>query len=191
MAELSWEGVEDWLPLVRYVANRRFRVTRAWFDHDDLVSAGLIGVRKALNNFDPTKSASLKTHVSNTAFRAMQDALRVVDWVPRHVRINGEEPKVVISTNVSVFDDGKGELQDLLADARALDPQYQAECTEAVDALKQLTPQQRQVIELSVIEGLTLTEVGKIMGFTESRACQIRTVALGLLRSSLSPQAAA
>jgi RNA polymerase sigma factor FliA len=41
------------------------------------------------------------------------------------------------------------------------------------------------VVTLYYFEGLTLAEIGEVLGVTESRVCQIHTKAVGLLRNNL------
>ena len=41
------------------------------------------------------------------------------------------------------------------------------------------------VVTLYYFEGLTLAEIGEILGVTESRVCQIHTKAVGVLRGQL------
>ena len=53
------------------------------------------------------------------------------------------------------------------------------------DAVAALPDQQRTVIVLSYWEGLTLAEIGNILGVTDSRVCQIRIRALARLRDHL------
>lgn len=54
------------------------------------------------------------------------------------------------------------------------------------DALAHLEPRERQVITLTFVEEQSLSEVGRALGVTESRVCQIRARALRSLRRYLS-----
>lgn len=53
-------------------------------------------------------------------------------------------------------------------------------------AIAQLGDRERTVLSLYYYEGLTLAEIGEILGVTESRVCQIHTKAVLQLRSRLS-----
>jgi len=53
-------------------------------------------------------------------------------------------------------------------------------------AISQLGDRERTVLSLYYYEGLTLAEIGEILGVTESRVCQIHTKAVLQLRSRLS-----
>lgn len=52
-------------------------------------------------------------------------------------------------------------------------------------ALATLNPRERQVITLMFVEEQSLSQVGKLLGVTESRICQIRARALRTMRRSL------
>jgi RNA polymerase sigma factor FliA len=54
-------------------------------------------------------------------------------------------------------------------------------------ALRQLPERERQVLSLSYVQDLTLAEIGKVFGVSESRVSQIRTQAILRLRSLLRP----
>ena len=54
---------------------------------------------------------------------------------------------------------------------------------EAVDGMPE---RERTVLMMYYYDGLTLTEIGQVLGVTESRVCQIHTKALRQLRSKLS-----
>jgi RNA polymerase sigma factor for flagellar operon FliA len=54
-----------------------------------------------------------------------------------------------------------------------------------VDAIAGMPERDRTVLTMYYYDGLTLTEIGAILGVTESRVCQIHTKALRQLRSKL------
>lgn len=53
------------------------------------------------------------------------------------------------------------------------------------DALRRLPERERKVLGLYYFEGLTLAQIGQILGVTESRVCQIHTRAVLQLRSRM------
>ena len=53
-------------------------------------------------------------------------------------------------------------------------------------AINALSEREKIVVTLYYFEGLTLAEIGEILGVTESRVCQIHTKAVGVLRGQLS-----
>jgi RNA polymerase sigma factor for flagellar operon FliA len=84
---------------------------------------------------------------------------------------------------------GSAAIGDLLADPRAIDPGGSFEQQESryvlVDAINRLVERERLVITLYYYEGLTLAEIGSVLGVTESRICQIHTKAVLSLRNRL------
>jgi RNA polymerase sigma factor for flagellar operon FliA len=80
-------------------------------------------------------------------------------------------------------------LLDTLAD-KNLDPTSGVESQETrgllAAAINSLSEREKIVVTLYYFEGLTLAEIGEILGVTESRVCQIHTKAVGGLRGQLS-----
>jgi RNA polymerase sigma factor for flagellar operon FliA len=76
-------------------------------------------------------------------------------------------------------------LLDTLAD-RGIDPGAGMESHETrgllAAAINSLSEREKIVVTLYYFEGLTLAEIGEILGVTESRVCQIHTKAVGGLR---------
>jgi RNA polymerase sigma factor FliA len=76
-------------------------------------------------------------------------------------------------------------LLDTLAD-RSVDPTTGLEGEETrgllAAAINSLSEREKIVVTLYYFEGLTLAEIGEILGVTESRVCQIHTKAVGQLR---------
>jgi len=79
-------------------------------------------------------------------------------------------------------------LLDTLAD-RGVDPTLGLEGQETrallAGAINSLSEREKIVVTLYYFEGLTLNEIGEILGVTESRVCQIHTKAVGQLRLQL------
>jgi RNA polymerase sigma factor for flagellar operon FliA len=79
-------------------------------------------------------------------------------------------------------------LLDTLSDA-ALDPTMGLESQETrgmlAAAINSLSEREKIVVTLYYFEGMTLSEIGEILGVTESRVCQIHTKAVGVLRNNL------
>jgi RNA polymerase sigma factor for flagellar operon FliA len=97
---------------------------------------------------------------------------------------------LALDETVSVGND-RGEqvsLIDTLAD-RGLDPTTGMESQETrgllAAAINSLSEREKIVVTLYYFEGLTLAEIGEILGVTESRVCQIHTKAVGGLRVQL------
>jgi len=77
--------VEQYLPLVGAILGRLAMTLPDHVDHDDLRSAGLVGLLQALRNYDPSSGNSFETYARVRIRGAMLDELRRMDWVPRTV----------------------------------------------------------------------------------------------------------
>jgi len=82
---------------------------------------------------------------------------------------------------------------ELLPDPKGVDPEaaYQEEEVKRVlaDAINRLAERDRLVLTLYYYEGLTLAEIGEVLGVTESRVCQIHTKSVMSLRHRLTEPA--
>ena len=80
-------------------------------------------------------------------------------------------------------------LVDTLEDTKAEDPvtAFEAEETKFLlaRAINQLPEREKIVVTLYYYEGLTLAEIGRVLGVTESRICQMHTKAVLQLRAKL------
>jgi RNA polymerase sigma factor for flagellar operon FliA len=98
----------------------------------------------------------------------------------------------VMALDEVIGGDERGEprsLLDTLADAAGGDPTAELEGQEMrgilATAINSLTEREKIVVTLYYFEGLTLSEIGEILGVTESRVCQIHTKAVGGLRNAM------
>lgn len=74
------------LPQVRAIARQVHSRLPGGVSLDDLVSAGIVGLIAAIDNFDVRLNLKLKTYAQHRIRGAMLDSLRALDWVPRLVR---------------------------------------------------------------------------------------------------------
>lgn len=102
-------------------------------------------------------------------------------------------------TSVAALDElvaaGRGSsLAETLPDHDAEDPVLAMEDREnrrlLAEAIAQLGQRDRMVVTLYYFENLTLAEIGKVLGVTESRVCQLHTRAVLRLRGKLQEAAA-
>ncbi len=78
--------VEQYMPIVRYNAERIGAKLPQEVEHDDLVSAGIFGLLDAINAFDLDRGVKFETYCAPRIRGAILDELRNLDWVPRLVR---------------------------------------------------------------------------------------------------------
>ena len=78
--------IEDYIPLVKYLAHRISVKLPNHVEIDDLVNSGIIGLIDAIEKFDRSRGIKFKTYAEFRIRGAIFDGLRSLDWVPRSVR---------------------------------------------------------------------------------------------------------
>jgi RNA polymerase sigma factor for flagellar operon FliA len=218
-------------PLVRHVVERVAATLPKNVDHEDLYSAGVLGLLDAHAKFDAKKGVKFETYAVWRIKGAVLDQLRALDWVSRSMRrkarnLDGvtrqldqklgraaSEEEVARAMNLSRGDfyrlldhvrgavlvsldesrSSEGEepstLADHLADPHAPNVELRLEEAQSrsvmLRTLDQLPEQERLVVALYYYERLTLKEIGRALGISESRVSQVHTRAMSRLRLRL------
>jgi RNA polymerase sigma factor for flagellar operon FliA len=160
----------------------------------DLIAAGNVGLWQAAERYDANRSKFL-TYASRRVRGEMMDWLRQSDFVCPRMRKKRERkgefvPIVrqfqrpwakVHGTDRSDNPDHENLAREPAKADLSLDER------EAFDRhLRGLDPDNRMVLTLYFREGCTLREAGAAVGFSESRASQLLTQSLALLKDKLS-----
>jgi len=74
------------LPQVRLIARKIHERLPESIVLDDLLSAGVVGLIQAIDNFDPRQNTKLRTYAEFRIRGAILDSLRDTDWAPRMKR---------------------------------------------------------------------------------------------------------
>lgn len=80
------EQIEQYLPLVRYLAGRLAMSLPPHVDEDDLIGYGVFGLLDAVARFDVTRGVKFETYATLRIRGAIIDGLRSMDWVPHSAR---------------------------------------------------------------------------------------------------------
>ena len=154
-------------PLVKFVAGRVAAGLPQNIEQSDLVSYGIFGLIDAIDKFDPGRGYKFETYAISRIKGAIIDELLSAGsergsgaTVGDTIAGSGHDP-------VEAFE--SEEMRQVLA-----------------DAINRMPDRERLVLTLYYYEGLTLAEIGNVLGVTESRVCQIHTKAIFQLRSRLS-----
>ncbi|MCC6681720.1 MAG: FliA/WhiG family RNA polymerase sigma factor [Phycisphaeraceae bacterium] len=78
--------MENYLPLVKFSAERLHTKLPDEVDVEDLMSAGIFGLMDAIDAFDMSRGVKFETYCAPRIRGAILDELRSMDWVPRLVR---------------------------------------------------------------------------------------------------------
>jgi len=218
-------------PLVRHVVERVATTLPRTVDHEDLYSAGVLGLLDAHAKFDVGKGVKFETYAVWRIRGAVLDQLRALDWVSRSMRrkarnLDGVTRKldqklgraaseielaremnlsrtdfyrlldqvrgavlVSLDENRSAEDQEPSTLADHLPDPTAVNLEERLEEEERkvvlLRTLDHLPEQERLVVALYYYEHLTLKEIGRALGISESRVSQVHTRAMSRLRLRL------
>jgi len=85
------------LPQVRLIARRIHGRLPENVSLEDLVSAGIIGLIAAIDQYDPAQNVKLKTYAEHKIRGAILDSLRGLDWAPRQRRKKAKQIEFAIS----------------------------------------------------------------------------------------------
>ncbi|MBC7690434.1 MAG: FliA/WhiG family RNA polymerase sigma factor [Methylotenera sp.] len=78
--------VNEYAPLIKYIAQKIAARLPANIELDDLISSGVIGLMDAIEKYDASRDNKFKTYAEFRIRGAILDELRAQDWVPRSVR---------------------------------------------------------------------------------------------------------
>src|SRR5580658_9416328 len=86
------------LPNVRWIAIRIHERLGGTVTLEDLISAGVIGLINAVDSFDPSFNAKLKTYAEHKIRGAILDSIRGLDGIPPHKRKRLKDVEAAIAT---------------------------------------------------------------------------------------------
>ena len=132
-------------------------------------------LRQTLGREPESEEIAAAMGISIDDYTHLLDEIRTIEVAVARPSHSDGEPTSLIDL---VIDSGSGQQVQL---ERAELRQHLAR------ALRQLPERERQVLSLSYVQELTLSEIGKVFGVGESRVSQIRTQAILRLRSLLRP----
>jgi RNA polymerase sigma factor for flagellar operon FliA len=80
------ELINHYSYLVKITAGRLVTSLPGGMDREDLIGAGVIGLIKSVDQFDPTRDVKFETYAIALIRGAILEMLRDEDWVPRSIR---------------------------------------------------------------------------------------------------------
>jgi RNA polymerase sigma factor for flagellar operon FliA len=143
--------------------------------------------REKLQKFERTLEEIAKTN-GRTDDKSLMTAMNMDEQSYKDLLEIASRSYIVSLDDVLALEDGDMQREDTIEDesAGALDLMEQnEEIDTVVDALKKLPERERTLLSLYYYEGLTLKEIGLVLGVTESRVSQLHGRALSLLRAEM------
>ncbi len=187
------------LPLVKKVASKIYkRIPPGVIEFEELVNTGVIGLMKAIDNYDSRK-ARFSTYAYIKIRGEILDYLRKLDFLPRSVREKiknrdgesiKEEAAFFISLEEKLFSSSDSpSFKDILSsglptpEEELLVKDLKERLAKAID---KLSDKEKLVLQLLFVEELDLKSVADILKVSVSRVSQIKGGALKKLRNFLS-----
>lgn len=78
--------IDHYSYLVKITAGRLVTSLPGGLDREDLIGAGVVGLIKSVDQFDPTRDVKFETYAIALIRGAILEMLRDEDWVPRSIR---------------------------------------------------------------------------------------------------------
>lgn len=183
--------VYKYIPFLYKMANQRKEQSYN-LSSDEMVNASIVGLRKAVAAFDPTRGTSFFTLVSYKALNEMNKAAYGSLLVKRPENQLKAKDKSKIPSVAMLSLDRKDDKQMSLMDMMASDIQSDDEALrrETVNVAQQfmslLMPQEHEVIKRLYMydDDITLRTVGNEMRLSHERIRQLKSSALRRMQSS-------
>ena len=83
--------IEQYIPLVQYIAGRIAIHLPDNVEFNDLISYGIFGLMDAVDKFDLERDIKFETYASVRIRGGIMDGLRATDWIPRSVRTKAKQ----------------------------------------------------------------------------------------------------
>ncbi len=112
------------LPQVNWIATRIHEKLPPNVELDDLISAGVVGLVAAVDNFDPSRNTTLRTYAEYKIRGAILDSIRGMDGIPTHKRKRLKLVQQAIAAAERRLRDTPGE-EDIAAELKISLEEYQ------------------------------------------------------------------
>lgn len=152
------------LALLHRVTQSVYRyINKNKVEYADLVAYGAIGLLQAERDFDPARSVKFTSYAWKRIRGAIFDGLRTMDHAPRHFR-KEHGATFLVPFNSNHLDSA----------AYTTDPLKAIIISECIAKLiLGLTTQQKYIVRRYFYDNKTMKEIGKELGVSESRICQL------------------
>jgi RNA polymerase sigma factor for flagellar operon FliA len=173
------------LSFARAVAARSLDPRCRGHDREDLIAWGVVGLVQAARRYRGDRGASFSAYAARRVRGQVLDALRERDPLTRSARREyrsaQRDAEDLPPPYLEVSLDRVGDLPDQHRERRV--PSRDVRWDRVAHALRDLPALERRVLVLSYGRGLTLREIGREVGLSESGACRVRARALRRVRA--------
>jgi RNA polymerase sigma factor (sigma-70 family) len=175
---------EKHISVVHSIASQLKRRYR-WIDQDELYSYSFWGLTKAAQAYDPTSDVPFPSFARSKGMFLAIDQMRQ-ERVLQKVRPDAGRPRFVSLPDLVENDQ---EFTEHLADDRSEAFIERLECGELLtDVMRRLGGEDRQLLGLYYLEGLTFSEIARLLGTSASVISTRHKCILDRLRTSAEAQ---
>ena len=170
----------QYMPLVKNIASKIYRKSRYYFEYGDLVQYGSLGLLNAIRKYDKMKSNNSKP---KTYFYICIHG-SIIDGMREENKYRPETKDIINKFSVSYIPDYFDDKIDKNYNYNIEDDFFKKEDIKEmiVNFSTVLSSVEQKIFMLYYWERMTLSKIGKLLGFTESRASQIHMIGLKKLR---------
>ncbi len=173
---------EEYLPLVRALVTKYVRQIPPDLDRDDLINSGVIGLIRAIQTYDPTRTDTFKPYAIFKIKFAILEELRNRSFISAWYKDRGV--KLVSSDDETALRNSE---KSMLVKESQLTPHDELERTELnkvlYEALCKLTKHQRIILFMYYYSGFYFEEIAKNLDVSYTAVGSLRNRAFARLRS--------
>lgn len=174
------------LNFARAVAGRTIDPRCHGADREDLISWGVLGLVQAAQRYRDDRGSAFSSYAARRVRGQVLDALRERDPLTRSARkafraareLNAELPNPFSEMSLDRCLDAGFEPRPSLALRPGPQGPHDPRWDEVARQMRRLPTVERVVLALSYGRGLTLKEIGALVGLSESGVCRVRARAL-------------
>jgi RNA polymerase sigma factor for flagellar operon FliA len=178
--------VERYMPLLINIAEKVHDRCGGRVEVGDLIGSGSIGLMQAVEAFDVDRGNKFTTFANPRIWGAMMDGIREMDHVPRLERMrekSGAVVKEIVSLDRMAGWAAEGEGTPVVGEPSCLAVHDEPKTDDFwVEVCRGLNKTERLIVMLYFRERLTIREVGRQIGVSESRVSQQMTAIQNRIR---------
>jgi len=160
----------EYLGLVKNIASKNLVNSPKWVSKEDVIHSGIVGLFCAVERFDHSRGVKFEVFAFHKIRGHVLDSLTLQKVV--------KVPRAEIKKKSKKFLGILENLEDQKTESGLLKVQEAEERNFFRLAVQELNDRERQIIDLYYYQGLVMKEVAKIMGLSEGRISQVRSLAI-------------